>query len=372
MGIHTRSLPRQLLAISGENDTLTHKGELKKMPISIELPEGFPRPAGDSGRLLLQSLFTAHKRDGRWLSPKKLNRLLQRSSTSLPEAMLELPSGLTRETAEEINIRNSIGEVHLTFAGVANCVGSDAILRVFFEILAEAAEKEREESRWTLGRVRITPEETDRVKSALAGLTFRNPVDFLMGIVELEPWCIGASRSGGWDMYVPAGMSVDSRIRFFSGTRSITDYWRRREDFILRSDTLRMGRTLDGMHPEVISAAGELWADGHFTQAVLAVFRHIEFRVQKVTGELSESGQSLMAKAFSDAGLDVRKSHGMSGQSEQAGFKFLYMGAMAGLRNPRAHGNPPKEEEAEAYEAVAFGSLLLRRLDLASQRLNSP
>ncbi|MFI5797583.1 TIGR02391 family protein [Streptomyces sp. NPDC051677] len=260
----------------------------------------------------------------------------------------------------------------MTFAGVANCAGADVILRLFFEILAEAAEKEREESRWVLGRVSITPTKAARINSALEGLSFRNPIDFLMGVMELEPWCVGAARSGGWDQYVPASLSVDSRVRFFAGIFNIADYWRKREDFILKSDTLRLGRTLDEMHPEVISTAGELWADGHLTQAVLAVFRHIEFRVQKVTGELSDSGQSLMAKAFSDSGLDVRKSHGMSGQSEQAGFKFLYMGAMAGLRNPRAHGNPPKEEEAEAYEAIAFGSLLLRRLDLASQRVNNP
>ncbi|MGY0491785.1 TIGR02391 family protein [Streptomyces sp. WG-D5] len=342
------------------------------MSTSIQLPEGFPRPSGDSGRLLLQAVFKTHQKDGCWRSPKKLNRLLQKYGTSLSVAMLELPPGLIKGTAKEISVRDWPSEVRLTLAGVVNCGGSDGILRLFFELLGEAAEKEKEESRWTLGRVAICPIESERVKSALGGIRFNNPVDFLMGVVESEPWCVGASAGWSREYETPAVMSVDSRIRFFAGCRNIADYWCKREEFIRNSATLRLGRTLDGMHPDVIAAAGDLWAGGHFTQAVLAVFRCIEFRVQSETGESSDSGQALMARAFSDAGLDVRKADGMSGRSEQAGFKFLYMGAMAGLRNPRAHGDPPKEEEAEAYEAIAFGSLLLRRLDLASRRRGIP
>ncbi|MFE3873996.1 TIGR02391 family protein [Kitasatospora sp. NPDC059146] len=261
-------------------------------------------------------------------------------------------------------------EVRLTLAGVANCAGSDGVLLLFLQILRDAAKKEKDAARWSSERIGFSPSESDDVAAVCRGLEFRNPVDFLMDVMRPEPWCTGAARSGGWEVFVPARVSVDSRIRFFAGAQDFQDYWLRRKNFVENYHSLRQRRDLEGLHPEILSVAGSLWSDGHFSQAVLAVFRHIEFRVQNATGELSESGQSLMAKAFSDPiqGVDVRRADGMSGQSEQAGFKFLFMGAMAGLRNPRAHGGHSEEGESESYEAIAFGSLLLRRLDLAARR----
>ncbi|WP_234442214.1 TIGR02391 family protein [Streptomyces sp. NRRL S-1448] len=337
---------------------------------TTEFPEGLPRPSTENGRLLLQVIFTSFKKEGRWPSPKKTHRILLRSGTSLPDALHDLPEGLIHGADEKTNLRDTLGEIQLTLAGAANCSGSDRILELFFEIIKAAADKEREETRWTSQRVRIQPSEVEEVKSKLTGCRFRNPVDFVVSIAKYEPWCIGAARSGGWEVIHPASLTVDSRIRFFARSRTLSEYWNKREDFAQQSRILRKSRTLDDMHPDIIRVAGHLWEDAHFTQAILSVFRHIEYRVQHLYGDHSESGQALMGKAFSDAnqGLNVRRSQDMSGQSEQAGFKFLFMGAMAGLRNPRAHGHPPDDDEAEAYEAIAFGSLLLRRLDLAAGR----
>ncbi|MFD4532885.1 TIGR02391 family protein [Kitasatospora sp. NPDC058397] len=341
------------------------------MASSSERTDDFPRVNSEPESLLLQEIFTAHKARGRWPSSKKLNRLFQKSGNSLRSVVAGLPDGLVEGIPDGAGAKvSSIDEVRLTLVGVANCAGSDGVLLLFLQILREAVRKEKDAARWSSERISFSPLESSDVAAACRGLEFRDPVDFLMDVVRSEPWCTDAVRRGGREVIVPAHMSVDSRVRFFAGAQDFRDYWLRRRNFIENYHSLRQRRDLDGLHPEIISVVGSLWSDGHFAQAVLAVFRHIEFRVQNVTGELSESGQSLMAKAFSDPiqGIDVRRANGMSGQSEQAGFKFLFMGAMAGLRNPRAHGSPPEEEESESYEAIAFGSLLLRRLDLAAQR----
>ncbi|WP_399085982.1 TIGR02391 family protein [Streptomyces sp. BBFR2] len=261
--------------------------------------------------------------------------------------------------------------MHLTFAGVANCPNSKGILNIFFDLVRFAARKEKEESRWTSQRVTVNLSISDFEHHAPEKLHFHRPIEFITLIAEDEPWCVRSSIGSGWEgIQIPASVVVDSRIRLFSEVHTLDEYLPARAELLSGPQSAYRRMALDGLHPDVISASGPLWIDGHYTQAVLSIFRHIESRVQELFGDHTESGQPLMAKAFSiqSDSLDVRRSFGMSGESEQIGFKFLFMGAMAGLRNPRAHGIPPADSEAEAYEALAFGSLLLRRLDIARER----
>lgn len=53
---------------------------------------------------------------------------------------------------------------------------------------------------------------------------------------------------------------------------------------------------------------------------------------------------------------------------EREGFKFLFMGASRGLRNPRAHGADLKTAEPEAMRMLATASLLMDVLDRAERR----
>jgi uncharacterized protein (TIGR02391 family) len=124
--------------------------------------------------------------------------------------------------------------------------------------------------------------------------------------------------------------------------------------------------TLPGLHTQVSDAAGALYEDGHYSRAIGAAFQAVEARVQTLTGS-SEVGQKLMGSALGGA-LDVTTSVGANRDSERDGFKLLFMGAMAGLRNPRAHGVEVPVDSVEALEALAFASLLMRRLDKAEER----
>lgn len=128
--------------------------------------------------------------------------------------------------------------------------------------------------------------------------------------------------------------------------------------------------SIENLHPEVMRAASDLFADGHFAAAVQEAYKSIDLRVKKLTG-LNQSGTPLMGTAFSPKAplLDVARASGTSGQDEREGFVALFRGAMLGVRNPNAHELLRNEDPQEAIEYLGFASLLHRRLDFAETKL---
>ncbi len=78
-----------------------------------------------------------------------------------------------------------------------------------------------------------------------------------------------------------------------------------------------------------------------------------------------------MGKVFGGAapGLDIMRAAGRSAEDERGGFAQLFMGAMLAIRNPRGHGSAVQDSAEEAMEYLALASLLMRRLDVAQERL---
>jgi uncharacterized protein (TIGR02391 family) len=89
----------------------------------------------------------------------------------------------------------------------------------------------------------------------------------------------------------------------------------------------------------------------------------VEHVVQEKTG-LTEAGVQLMHRAFNAVNpmIDVARHDGRNAEDERKGFQFLFAGAIAGLRNPRAHGEELPDTEQEALEYLALASALMRRL----------
>ncbi|GAA4994823.1 hypothetical protein GCM10023205_79670 [Yinghuangia aomiensis] len=188
-----------------------------------------------------------------------------------------------------------------------------------------------------------------------------------------EPWCVGDGIGNGWGG-TETTVVVDERVQQFTGARDIHEYWQRRRALLAGSAGLWRGPTFDRaklgpVHPAIESAAGQLFADGHYSDAVLRAFKAVEHRVQQITGS-SEIGQRLMNSAFGGASpqLDVARATGPATAGERDGFKMLYIGAMVGIRNVRAHGDHPLDDANEARDAIAFASLLMRRIDWAVDR----
>jgi uncharacterized protein (TIGR02391 family) len=82
---------------------------------------------------------------------------------------------------------------------------------------------------------------------------------------------------------------------------------------------------------------------------------------------LDRGGASLM-EAFKDPDhlITLADLSTETGKNIQAGFRFLFMGAVRGIRNPDAHERFKALDAEEALETLAFASMLMRRLDSAT------
>lgn len=119
----------------------------------------------------------------------------------------------------------------------------------------------------------------------------------------------------------------------------------------------------------VRAAAERLYRDGHHAAAVFEAYKAVEQRVRELTGG-TEPARALMARAFDQDTplLPLNDAASVSDRDEQEGFKLLFMGAMQGIRNPKAHDLFDELAEERALDYLAFASLLMRRLDDAEER----
>jgi uncharacterized protein (TIGR02391 family) len=124
---------------------------------------------------------------------------------------------------------------------------------------------------------------------------------------------------------------------------------------------------LEGLHRTVIEASSGLFGDGHFSQAIFEACKAIEVRVRDQSG-LDYGGRDLMVKALSgdEPAINVAVESGQSGRDEQEGIRFMLMGLMQGVRNPKGHGLVAQDDPQRALEYLAVVSILLRRLDDAA------
>ena len=65
-------------------------------------------------------------------------------------------------------------------------------------------------------------------------------------------------------------------------------------------------------------------------------------------------------------------SPGSPAKMSERGLKFVYMGVMVGIRNPKAHEFVNQQDPQRSLEYLAMASILMRRLDdadAASERV---
>ena len=118
-------------------------------------------------------------------------------------------------------------------------------------------------------------------------------------------------------------------------------------------------------HPDIVKASRQLFIDGYFAQAIFEAFKMLEVFVKEKSREQSLNGLRLMARVF-DEKKPILKLNDLSSQSEideQAGFKFLYMGAMRGIRNPKAHEYIVQDNPFRTLKYLAIASLLVERVE---------
>jgi uncharacterized protein (TIGR02391 family) len=147
-------------------------------------------------------------------------------------------------------------------------------------------------------------------------------------------------------------------------------FWAKPTPVVREAAVKRIG--LENLHPLIVVASSDRFTDGHYADAIFAAFRAVEGRVRDLSG-LQLTGKDLMNKALKapEIGgrttgpppIDLRVEEGLSGENEQEGFRFLFVGAMVGIRNPKAHVDVRQDDPQRALEYLAFASMLMRRLD---------
>lgn len=120
-----------------------------------------------------------------------------------------------------------------------------------------------------------------------------------------------------------------------------------------------------GIHPLVIQVSGELFANGHYSQAIFEAFKIINLQVKVKSGLSDLDGKGLMSRAFRSPNPRLRLNNLKtdSDLDEQEGFMFLFMGAIVGIRNPKAHDYVIQKDKIKTVEYLSFASLLMKRLD---------
>jgi uncharacterized protein (TIGR02391 family) len=122
---------------------------------------------------------------------------------------------------------------------------------------------------------------------------------------------------------------------------------------------------LSNLHPRIRGASEQLFMDGYYSQAIFEAYKILNIAVKEKSGKQNLDGQNLMSTVFNTKNpiLKLNDLQDQSDLDEQEGFMFLFMGAMTGIRNPKAHDVVNQKDPIRTLEYLALASLLVRRAE---------
>lgn len=131
------------------------------------------------------------------------------------------------------------------------------------------------------------------------------------------------------------------------------------------------------IHPQIIVVSKQLYLNGHYANAAEDAFVEINDRVKKLYKIINPEtqnipdGDTVMTTVFSTKNpmLKLCDTTTESGQNEQKGLMLMLQGAMAALRNPKAHANITITAD-DAMRRIMFASLLMYKIDDAVKYSN--
>jgi uncharacterized protein (TIGR02391 family) len=123
------------------------------------------------------------------------------------------------------------------------------------------------------------------------------------------------------------------------------------------------------IHSDLPSEVRRLFDNGHYAQATFEALKYLDEEVQRISGD-TDFGKSLMMRVFGGTPPKLPLNPGMpsSEHSEQEGFKFIFAGIMAGIRNPRGHKSGMVDDPDTCLDHLSLASMLLRKLEEAGLR----
>jgi len=122
------------------------------------------------------------------------------------------------------------------------------------------------------------------------------------------------------------------------------------------------------LHQAIERASGQLFRDGHYANAIEDGVKALNAIVRLNSGVEDKDGSALMESVFSPNNpiLKFNNLADASDKDEQKGFMMMFSGAVAGLRNPRAH-KIIKDTPEMALEFIGFISMLASLADKAKK-----
>jgi len=119
------------------------------------------------------------------------------------------------------------------------------------------------------------------------------------------------------------------------------------------------------VHPRILEVSGTLFRTGHCSSAVLEAVKAVNQAVKAKSGRFDLDGTDMMSKVFNENEpiLKLNGLRDLSDKDEQKGFRFLFMGAVAGIRNPNAHEISRLKDPVRALEMLILSSFLLKLVD---------
>lgn len=121
---------------------------------------------------------------------------------------------------------------------------------------------------------------------------------------------------------------------------------------------------LYNIHPSFPLRVRDLFDDGYGAESTFHAFKFIEKVVQKHSGN-TQNGRKLMMTVF-NKDSPLIKLNNLSNPSEldeQEGYGFVFAGAIMAIRNPGGHELELSDDPDVCLDHLAFGTLLLRRLE---------
>ncbi len=135
------------------------------------------------------------------------------------------------------------------------------------------------------------------------------------------------------------------------------------------------------LHPVIRKTSEKLFKDGHYSQAIFEAYKALINHVKERSKKKTLDGQELMRKVFDveydrktlkitrKPILQLNDLQTREDMDEQIGFMHLFLGAVEGIRNPKAHGIIDQKDPFKTLEYLSFASLLAKRVDEAKLNL---
>ncbi len=122
------------------------------------------------------------------------------------------------------------------------------------------------------------------------------------------------------------------------------------------------------LHPKIIKVSQNLFHDRHYSQAIFEAVKVLEKELKSKSKVRDKIGVNLANHVFNKDNPIIKIVEGDDPEQvdEREGFRFLYMGAFLGIKNPKSHSIQHLKDPEKTKEYLSFLSLLMKRLDEAT------